>query len=219
MNRLAFLILSSGICNLATADVCTQIADDKERLACFDAALACADIGTESGRLDCFDSAYSGADTLEMSVDDRSVPQDVIEAPDSPVEQSTEMQVADDRNVSQDVPEEPDPSGEQSAQVQIADDDKAPVVAKSSASSGDFAEERTSEAPKETIEGVIVEVKSNARDIDYLWLDNGQVWRETGDSRVRFKAGRNVIIKEGALGSNNLTMEGIDRNVKVKRVQ
>lgn len=219
MNRLAFLILSSGICNLATADVCTQIADDKERLACFDAALACADLGSESGRLDCFDSAYSGADPSDISVDDRSVPQDVIEAPDSPVEQSTEMQVADDRNISQDVPEEPDPSAERSAQVQIADDDKAPLVAKSSVSSGDFAEERTSEAPKETIEAIIVELKSDARDIDYLWLDNGQVWRESTDSIVRFKVGRKVIIKEGALGSHNLTMEGIDRNAKVIRIQ
>jgi len=193
MGRLIFLILSTGIFNLATAQVCTQIADDEERLACFDAALACAAIRSESGRLECFDNAVSGARSSDIHVDDQHISQDEPAEADSPVAQS--------------------------AQVQVADDDKMPDVAKSSAPSEAVVQEKTSEPPEEIIEAVIVELNSNKRDIDYLWLDNGQIWRETEDSRIRFKVGRKVTIKEGIFGSNNLTMEGIDRNAKVTRVE
>jgi hypothetical protein len=193
MGRLIFLILISGTFNLATAQVCTQIADDEERLACFDAALACAAIRSESGRLECFDNAVSGSRSSDVRVDEQNISQDEPAEPESPVAQST--------------------------QVQVADDDKVPDAARSSAPPEVAVQEKTSEVPEEIIEAVIVEVRTNVRDIDYLSLDNGQVWRETEDSLVRFRVGRKVTIKEGIFGSRNLTMEGIDRNAKVTRVK
>ena len=83
MSRLTLLILGTGIFNLATAEVCTQIADDEERLACFDATRACAAIGSDTGRIDCFDSAYSGAGSSDIRIGDANVPEHLPVASDS----------------------------------------------------------------------------------------------------------------------------------------
>ncbi len=65
-----------------------------------------------------------------------------------------------------------------------------------------------------------IEKLEKAGSVDYLYLDNGQVWRETGgDSGVRFKKGKMVTITEGALGSYDLLMEGRNRKAKVRRVR
>lgn len=167
MTRFAFLILTFGIHNLAFAEICTQIADDQERLACFDKTRACATILSDSERLDCFDSAWSGSDMSEVRVGDGNVSRDVPAGPALPIDQSTQ---------------------------------------------------RAIEPGDKNIEAIIVEVTTNARKIDYLHLDNGQVWRENEDSHVRFMAGQKVNIQAGIFGSTNLTMEGTDKIVKVKRV-
>jgi hypothetical protein len=150
-------------------------------------------IRSESGRLECFDNAVSGSRSSDVRVDDQDIAQDEPVEPESPVAQP--------------------------AQVQVADDDKVPDAARSSAPTEVVVQEKTSAPAEEIIEAVIVEVRTNVRDIDYLSLDNGQIWRETEDSLVRFRVGRKVTIKEGIFGSRNLTMEGIDRNAKVKRVK
>ncbi len=193
MSRLTLLILSTGIFNLATAEVCTQIADDEERLACFDATRACAAIGSDTGRIDCFDSAYSGAGSSDIRVGDANVPEHLPVASDSAVDQST-------------------PEG-------LADDDKTPDAAMRSASYEELSEERAFDARDENVEATIIEVATSALKIDFLRLDNGQVWRETENSRTRFKAGQKVGIQEGIFGSHNLTIEGSDKIVKVTRVK
>jgi len=69
------------------------------------------------------------------------------------------------------------------------------------------------------IDARIVAVQKGAYGIDYLTLDNDQVWRETQDSRVRFKVGQTVNIQPGILGSHNLRVSGVKRLVKVRRIK
>lgn len=190
----AILILASGICDLASAAVCTQIGNDKDRLACFDATHACAAIQSDSERLSCFDGAYIDPDPVDVQVSDQGVPHD------------GQM--------------EADTSVEPSPLVENSDDGKKAGAAEIYASPEEFAERNTSGAVKEEgLTATILEVTTNPRNIDYLWLDNGHVWRETENSRVRFKTGRKVRIEEGILRSFNLTMEGTDKIVKVRRVK
>jgi hypothetical protein len=75
------------------------------------------------------------------------------------------------------------------------------------------------DGPSHTLTARIERIQT-AGNVDYLYLDNGQVWRETGgDSGVRFKEGKKVTISEGVLDSYDLTMEGRNRKTKVKRVR
>ena len=75
------------------------------------------------------------------------------------------------------------------------------------------------DAPVDFIEAKITEVRANASRVDYLRLDNGQVWREIEDNRFRFKEGMKVTIMEGILGSFDMQVEGIKRNFKVRRIR
>ena len=87
------------------------------------------------------------------------------------------------------------------------------------AQSHDFGKRERVEAPTQSITAGIMRVQE-AGNVDYLYLDNGQVWRETGgDSGVRFKEGKTVTITEGVLGSYDLKMDGRNKKVKVKRVR
>lgn len=88
-----------------------------------------------------------------------------------------------------------------------------------SASPREFSDRHAAKTGSNRIEATIVSITTNAHDIDFLALDNGHIWRENEDSRVRFSAGRKVTIEEGMFGSFNLTMEGAPRAVKVKRVE
>ncbi len=193
MSQTTFIFLIAGFSNLAFAEACVEIVDDQERLACFDATRVCATIQSNSGRLDCFDSAYSDADSSKAQAEVRAMPVEV--------------------------PVEPDASVDHSSQVQLSDNDKKPESAENSTSTEEFGKETRLDAPKEFIEATIVEVITNALKIDYLRLDNGHIWRENEDSRVRFKVGRKVTIEEGIFSSFNLTMEGTRKTVKVKRVK
>jgi len=82
----------------------------------------------------------------------------------------------------------------------------------------EFGKKEPLDAAREFIEGSIVEIATSAN-IDYIRLDNGQVWREVEDSHLRFKEGRTVTITEGVMGSYDLQMEGNKKVVKVKRVR
>jgi hypothetical protein len=65
----------------------------------------------------------------------------------------------------------------------------------------------------------IVEVDEGPRGRTYLTLDNGQIWRELSDNRVRFESGDEVELRPGILGSVNLRIEGTSGYVKVRRVE
>ena len=174
MNRSTLIILVAGLSNLAAAEDCSQIANDNERLACFD-------------------NAHRDSESTSLK----------SEALDVPVEATVATGVA------------VDPAD----QAQTSGHSKTEEASRKSDSAEDFGKKQGFDMPTEYIEATIVEVLTNSLDIDYLRLDNGQVWREYEDSRFRFKVGRRVKIEEGAFGSFDLTVEGSSRVMKVKRMR
>ncbi len=89
----------------------------------------------------------------------------------------------------------------------------------SEASDKDVGFGKKSKRVKLNFSASVTNVQTDGRRIDYLTLDNGQIWRETVDSKVRFKQGQTVTIESGILGSYNLHAEGTRRLVKVKRLK
>ena len=160
------LVVLAGLPGLAFAQVCMNIEDDAERLACYDAK-------TE---------ASSGVPEAPAG---QQVP-----AAAAPAPTQTPVREPDNNTgttIAADVPE-------------------------------DFGKKESLDAPREYVEATIVEIATGGA-IDYLRLDNGQVWREVEDSHMRFKEGRKVTITEGILSSYDLKMEGYNKIVKVKRVR
>ena len=156
MNPSRILVVLIGLPGLTLAQVCTDIEDSTERLACYDAK-------NES-------------------------PTTISKVPAAPAETPVR---------------EPNNSTGTAIAADVPDD---------------FGREEPFDQPREYIESSIIEIVT-AGDIDYLRLDNGQVWREVEDSRMRFKEGRKVTITEGILSSFDLKMEGYNKKVKVKRTQ
>ena len=165
MNPTRVLIVLVGLPGLTLAQVCTDIEDDAERLACYDA-------------------------NKEASSTTPIVPA-------APAEQQ--------------VPPAP-------AEASTGDPDNRDATTIAAPAPDDFGSAEPFDAAREYIEASIVEIATGGN-IDYLRLDNGQVWREVEESRMRFKEGRKVTITEGIMGSFDLRMEGINNVVKVRRVR
>jgi hypothetical protein len=194
MSLSSFIFLVAGTFNLASAGACVQISEDTKRLACFDATEACAAIRSDSDRLDCFDNAYA----REESSISRPVQQDAPAV----------VSVESDPKLQQAKPIEDHPAeGHKPGASEIYD------------SPEEFASRNKTDDQEETLTAVIVDVTTDPRGVDYLRLDNGHLWRETENSRVRFKAGNEVTIESGIFGSFNLKMEGTNKIVKVRRVE
>lgn len=196
MNRLYFFFPLCCFLGPALAEVCTLVEDDAERLACFDASVRCSSIELDRDRLQCFDRVYGPAyDSVESRV---------AQAADASGDANGDATV---------ISESPEADNPEHA----AGDSVAAVAA---SSPEDFGKRESAELRREEyIEATIVEIRTTGLKIDYLRLDNGQVWREVNDSRIRFKEGRGVTITEGVLGSFDLQMEGYNRIAKVRRVK
>jgi len=159
------------------------------------AADLCTDITDDNERLVCFDTAYACV-SLQSSVDR-------LECFDNAYSQPDSLNVlVDDEDMTPDAV---------TASI-------APVAAELATSPEEFAERNSATSGGE-ITAKIVEVTTNAFKIDFIHLDNGHVWRENENSRVRFEVGQKVKIEEGILGSFNLTVEGSSKTVKVNRVK
>lgn len=195
MNRLYFFLPLFCFSAPALAEVCILVEDDAARLACFDASVRCSSIESDRDRLQCFDRVYDPAyDSVEPQIE---------QAADASGDTNGDMTVA---------AEQPEPNNPEDA----AGDSVAAVAA---SSPENFGKREPAEVRREEyIEATIVEIRTTGLKIDYLRLDNGQVWREVSDSRIRFKEGRGVKITEGVLGSFDLQMEGYNRVAKVRRV-
>lgn len=76
----------------------------------------------------------------------------------------------------------------------------------------------TEDAP-ESITATIAEVREAAYGKYIFVLDNGQVWRQTGTSRVIWKGGEQVELERGFLGAFYMRKTSGGRSVKVSRVQ
>jgi len=193
LSRATIFILLASFSNLAFAEACIQIGDDDERLECFDTARTCATIQSNSNRLACFDSAYSGDGSSNSQANLRNLPAEL--------------------------PSEADRSVDSSSDVQPSDNDELSESVEHATSPERFGLKTRPDIPEEYVEAAILDVKTNALKIDFLLLDNGHIWRENEDSRVRFKVGRKVVIENGILGSHNLTMEGTTKIIKVQRIK
>jgi len=112
----------------------------------------------------------------------------------------------------------PDATVAEPSQARVSDNDKTPNSAENPTAPDNFGT-RTVDAPMEHVEAIIVEVTTSAHKIDYLRLDNGQIWRENEDNRIRFKSGQKVKIEVGILSSFNLTTDGSNKILKVRRVK
>ena len=83
----------------------------------------------------------------------------------------------------------------------------------------EFGVRETSDGPKEYVEGTIVEILKSGQ-IEYVRLDNGQVWLEQSRSRSpNLKSGDSVRIKAGSDGAVSFELttqreDGLGRPVK-----
>ena len=186
-----FCLLAFGI-NLVNARSCVEISEAEDRLACFDIAGACTGIHSATARLECFDSAYFSAPSLTAVSEEI---QEIVE-------------------VAVDAEPSPAPLVVLKVDRKISAGDPALVPTRIPEN---FGRKKSSKDPVEYIEGTIVEVKRNSRGIDYIRLDNGQIWRENTDNRVRFEIGQRVRIEKGVLNSFNLRVRGVKKLIKVRR--
>ena len=204
MRRLALLFLH-GVSlvvasNMAYGDSCMGIRDDRGRLDCFDRAHACTNISRSDARLECYDEVYSNSPQAPVApVESKETLQRETPEPSMPPKANEKLSA----DVPIEVPEKAE-SGQKPAVVERADDG--------------FGKKKKISAPAAFIEGEIVEVMQNARKIDYVILDNGHIWREYEDYRIRYKVGQKVRIEEGILGSYNMKINGVKKLIKVKRV-
>jgi hypothetical protein len=65
-------------------------------------------------------------------------------------------------------------------------------------------------------------VKSTAFDLRkklVITLENGQQWRQTDQAQLNIQAGDRCTVKRGALGSFLLGIEGVNKKIRVRRVE
>jgi len=182
--------------NQAVADSCAGIDDENKRLACYDNGRSCFEILSDEARLQCYDKAYSHSAQSPSPVAQKIMQEEQISSSAQPAESSEVLSSRDGEKIS---------SKKESAVVDSAGDSEFGIKTKESKT-------------QKFIESTITEVKRDANRIDYLWLENGQVWRETEDFRVRYKVGNSVRIEKAVFGSYNLKTAGIVKLIKVRRI-
>ena len=202
---LVFILTSSA--NLAFAADCSEIENSSERLACYDAGLNCMQLASDKERLECFDGVFGGV-SKELATGE--LPEPAASDHSSEIAKREAQVTARETELAA-----------REAEVAAREAEVAQQSATAEEKSKDeFGKRwRDGDEPMDFIEAIIVELKSNPFKVDYLRLDNGQVWREISDSRVRFKVGDKIIITEGILGSYDLQTEKSSQYIKVKRLK
>ena len=195
---------------------CVDITNDKERLACYDTAVLCQVEENDRDRLACFDgaselrspnsnsTATSGAEPVSRKAASVIPPEVVFQkvVPQEIVSQKEVLVVKESADKRVDTP------------VLPAKADRPQI----DETKFGLPDRRQGEAAR-FIEATIVRVQTNANRVDYLKLDNGQIWREVEDSNMRFKVGQKVKIESGLLSSYKLKVIGKKLSVKVKRTK
>ena len=203
MGRLTFLtqaILTLAILtlamNMAFADSCAEIDAENKRLACYDKGRSCFEILSDESRLQCYDRAYP--DSVQIpSPETKEIAQEEQIISSTPKAESSEQ--LSSRN------------GEKDQNKEL------PAVADSDGES-EFGKISKESKTRKFIESTITEIRRDRNKIDYLWLENGQVWRETENFGVRYKVGNSVRIEKAVFGSYSLKSEGIFKLIKVRRI-
>ena len=191
----------------ANAASCDEIANDNSRLACYDSAALCQSERNDVMRLACFDRAFGQA-------------QPTLQTQSSAVASPVKGPIPAASNVTVISPgataEEKVVKRPQIVSAQpVISDGAEPTVNESEFGLPDLR----SSVNAKFIEATIVRVQTNANRIDYIKLDNGQVWREVEDGRLRFKKGQKVRIELGLLSTYKLHIVGRKLSVKVKRTK
>lgn len=192
--------------NNVYAGSCVEISQEKERLACYDQAISCSHIISADARLACYDGVYLDSVRTVSTINEISNDQRSGDVSVGSVQAATSEQ----NEVA--IPGKSQPL----EQNEVAIPGKSQPLEQNEEKN--FGKKKIDETPTEYIESSIVEVKQDRRKIDYIRLQNGQVWRETEDFRVRFKIGQTVKIEKAILGSFNLRMDGVRKLIKVERV-
>ena len=191
----------------ANAASCDEIANDNSRLACYDSAALCQSERSDVMRLACFDRAFGQAQpTLQTQSSAVASP---VKGP-TPAASNVTV-ISPGATAEEYVVKWPQIV---SAQPVISDGAE-PTVNESEFGLPDLR----SSVNAKFIEATIVRVQTNANRIDYIKLDNGQVWREVEDGRLRFKKGQKVRIELGLLSTYKLHIVGRKLSVKVKRTK
>ena len=200
-------LLLTGSVSLALADTCSDIEDDTSRLDCYDSVRACTQIASDADRLACFDAAFAVEQAIKAAGE---VGQASAKKPAAEIVTREDEFAAREAELA---------AREAEVAARVA------AVAQQEATSEVESEEefgkrwKDGDEPMDFIEATIVELKSNPFKVDYIRLDNGQVWREISDSGLRFKVGDKIIITEVILGSFDLQVETSSRYIKVKRLK
>jgi hypothetical protein len=69
------------------------------------------------------------------------------------------------------------------------------------------------------IQATIIKIKKAPHGELIITLDNGQVWRQTDNTRLKFREDQMVIIKRGAFGSFFIGKENANKRIRAKRVK
>ncbi len=215
MNRIASLIVVSiagALLPVGTlAKPCNLTSEDTDKLACYDMMLACRKHGSSSARLHCYDETL-GAASSQSNMPTNGVS---IKPKEQTSEVSTILVISDDIKS---VRTPTSASASTSASESASESASTSTGTISKDKEKDFGKRPPIKKGGDFIESRIVEVTQSARREDYFRLENGQVWREVEDARVRIKVGQMVKIEKGVMGSFNLKIEGVRKLVKVRRV-
>lgn len=192
------------------AGTCNSIKDDYRRLTCYDRAGKCMELKESRQRLACYDNNYAEwaeyANVSPMTtVRDNPAPAPVSVPKAAPTAEPIAAQ-QEEEVATLAAKKTTHPSA---ADEKATADDRAFPLTKSSATG--------EESP--VMVATIVALTQASYGIDYLTLDNDQVWRESSNTRAIFKVGQTVRIEKGIFGSNVLTIDGDKRRIKVKRVR
>ncbi|PKG98037.1 hypothetical protein [Paraglaciecola sp. MB-3u-78] len=69
------------------------------------------------------------------------------------------------------------------------------------------------------IQATVIKTKKAPRGELIIFLDNGQVWRQTDSTRLKLSKDNVVIIERGALGSFFIGKENANKRIRAKRVK
>ena len=223
---MAFTFCSMSACCLAAP--CRNIDDQLERLVCYENVEACNEITLPAERLACFEKVYEGeskiVETPLLQKDDTTEEDpEIVGSIQSEMEFETDTGTkVTETSAVESIPElMPDATETAIQQVEDAKDDVSfPIKTLNrlfTRKSDEKRKEKKSESP--AIFATIVNVEFNYKRIAYLTLDNGQVWREIARSGFVYRVGSDVTITKGILGSTNLSVDGMSKYVKAKRVK
>lgn len=217
----------------ATAANCELIANDYQRLSCYDLSAKCNEIKESRQRLACFDNnlASGGSDTSNKSETadmpiaappPAPVPEPApVTAPEALKETASKTQLISAESGSSESDKATEQVRENSPPISSSSENLSGVDEKARKDDIAFPLEkpRSDDGGKTVMRATIVALRQDPFKVDHITLDNDQVWRESVNTTLIFKVGQTVRIEKGMFGSNMLWIDGIKKRIKVKRIR